>query len=245
MIDLKQAFRGIRALYGESGFDSLQRSHVMVVGLGGVGSWLAEALCRSAVGELSLIDFDNIELSNLNRQLHTTCESLGRVKVEELAQRFKLINPEIKLNLYNEKITQDNLRDILQTCPQYVAEAIDDLEVKPALIDYLYKAKKTFITLGGAGGRMDPGALSLGDLASAHGDALLSRVRSILRKEYHYPAGGVKMHIMCTYSCEKPVYSSKEGYQSGDLPAFGAAMPVTATAGLMAASWIISQIVKA
>ncbi len=236
------AFRGIRALYGEKSFEKFRNSSVLVIGIGGVGSWIAEALCRTGIGSLTLIDSDLIEISNTNRQSHTLISSYGKPKVEELSARFKQINPEIKINAIQEKITIDNCESILADCPQYIAEAIDDIEAKACIANYLYKNKKTFICAGGAGGRIDPSFLSIGDIALAKGDALIARLRNILRKEYGFPKGGEKMHIMCTYSNEKPVYSQKDAYVSGDLPAFGASMAVTATAGMLAASWLIKQI---
>ena len=239
----RKAFRGIRAIYGEEGFRKLQNAHVLVIGVGGIGSWLAESLCRSAVGTLTLIDSDTIELTNSNRQLHTTTKTDGLYKTKVLTERFLDINPKIKINTLEVKLTPENIADVLKECPQYVAEAIDDIDAKAYVDDFLAKRKSTFIVAGGAGGRRDPRMLDIADLAAAKGNSLIARLRTILRKEYGYPKGGIKMNIPCVYTSEKPVYSEKDAYMSGDLPAFGAAMPVTASAGLMMASWIIEKIV--
>ncbi|MBO6259127.1 MAG: tRNA threonylcarbamoyladenosine dehydratase [Succinivibrio sp.] len=241
--DLKQMFRGIRALYGDEGFEKLQNSHVMIIGVGGVGSWLAESLCRSAVGSLTLIDFDRVEQSNSNRQLHATVDSVGLYKVDILAKRFVQINPQIKVNPIKERLTPDNIDKILKDCPPFVADAIDDIEAKAYVDSYLFHHRIEFITAGGAGGRTDPRFLKIADVAEAKGDALIARLRNLLRQHYSFPKGGAKFGFPCTYSCEKPVYSPKEGYVSGDLPAFGASMTVTATAGMLAASWILRQII--
>ncbi len=239
----KKSFRGIRAVYGEEGFRKLQNAHVLVIGVGGIGSWLAESLCRSAVGTLTLIDSDTIELTNSNRQLHTSTSTDGLYKTKVLAKRFLDINPNLNINTLEIKLTPENIADVLKDCPPFVAEAIDDIEAKAYVDDFLAKRKTTFIVAGGAGGRRDPRKLDIADLAAAKGNSLIARLRTILRKEYGYPKGGYKMNIPCVYTSEKPVYSEKEAYMSGDLPAFGAAMPVTASAGLMMASWIIEKIV--
>ncbi len=241
--EIKKSFRGIRAVYGEEGFQKLQKAHVLVIGVGGIGSWLAESLCRSAIGTLTLIDSDTIELTNSNRQLHTATSTDGLYKVDVLAKRFLDINPELKIDVLREKLTPENISEKLKDCPKFVAEAIDDIDAKAYVDDFLYKRKASFIVAGGAGGRRDPRKLDIADLALAKGNSLISRLRTILRKQYGYPKGGLKMNIPCVFTSEKPVYSDKEAYLSGDLPAFGASMPVTASAGLMMASWIIEKIV--
>lgn len=240
-----KAFRGIRAVFGENGYEKLKKAHVLVIGVGGVGSWLSESLCRSGIGELTLIDSDTIELTNSNRQMHTSTSTCGMYKVDVLAKRFLDINPEIKLHLQKVKLTPNNISEILANCPQFVAEAIDDIDAKAYTDHFLYQRKATFIVAGGAGGRRDPRLLDIADISMAKGNSLIAKLRTILRKEYGYPKGGVKMNIPCVFSSEKPVYSGKDAYLSGDLPAFGAAMPVTASAGLLMASWIIEKIVSA
>ena len=238
------AFRGIRALYGEDGFSKLQNSHVTVIGVGGVGSWCAESLCRTAVGSMTIIDSDTIEITNLNRQLHTTSSTTGLYKVDVLAQRLLDINPELKIKKLPVKLTPDNIEEILGKESGYVCECIDDIDAKTYISDYLYRKKTTFIVAGGAGGRTDPTKLKLGDVANATGDALISKLRNKLRKEYGFPSNGTKFGITCTFSNEKPIYSSKEDYLKNDLPAFGASMSVTASAGLLMASWILNKITE-
>lgn len=239
-----EAFRGIRALYGEEGFDRLKKASVLIIGVGGIGSWCTEALCRSGIGSLTLIDPDIIEITNSNRQLHTLSTTCGKYKAEILGERLKQINPKLNLKVDTSLLTVDNIDVKLENCPNYICECIDDLKAKAAVVNYLYKHNKTFIVSGGAGGRINPQALKLGDLAEATGDALISKLRQELRRNYGYPKGGAKMHITCTYSTETPIYAPKQEYMNGDLPAFGASMAVTACAGLNLAAWIIKKIVS-
>lgn len=217
----------------------------MVIGLGGVGSWMCEALCRTAVGALTIIDADTIEITNANRQAHTSAATCGRYKTEVMAEHLLSINPALRLTRLNVRLTPENTATVLAGCPPFAGEAIDDIATKACIADFLYRRHTSFIVAGGAGGRTDPRRLATGDLACARGDALIARLRNILRKDYGFPKGGEKMHIYCTYSSEKPVYSSKEAYISGDLPAFGAAMTVTASAGLLMAAWLIQKITGA
>ena len=127
MHELSVRFRGIRALYGEEGFKKLQNAHVMVIGCGGVGSWITEALCRSGVGTLTLIDPDTVEIGNTNRQLHTTDLTINQYKVRALKNRLITINPEIKIHTLEITLTKENIPEILKDCPQFIADAIDDL----------------------------------------------------------------------------------------------------------------------
>lgn len=242
--DKKLAFRGIRALYGSDGFLKLQNTHVTVIGVGGIGSWCTEALCRTGIGSLTLIDDDIIEITNLNRQLHTTTKTPGLSKARVLADRLLEINPLLNVEVIQTRLTPDNIDEILKGKDDYVCECIDDIDAKAYVANYLHKHKSTFIVAGGAGGRIDPTKLNIGDVATANGDALISKLRNRLRKEYGFPSNGKNFKITCTFSNEKPIYSSKEDYINGDLPAFGASMSVTASAGLLISSWLINQITK-
>ena len=190
---------------------------------------------------MTLIDPDTVEIGNTNRQLHTTDLTINQYKVRALKNRHSEIAREIKIHTLEITLTKENIPEILKDCPQFIADAIDDLQAKAFLVDYLYKKNKTFIVSGGAGGRVDPGKLKIDDIANAHGDALISRLRTELRRHYNFPKGGEKMGIFCTYSCEDPIYSDND---DADLPKFGAAMAVTASAGLLMASWLLNKIVK-
>lgn len=236
-------FKGIIALYGKEGFDKLQNSHVLVIGTGGVGSWLAEALCRTAIGKLTLIDADTIELGNSNRQLHTMTSTLGQSKVQTLANRFLDINPNLEIIVNQTYLTVNNINDNLDNSPIFIAEAIDDLKAKAYIIDYLVKNNKIFICAGGAGGRKDPGCLKIADLSECKGNALLATLRRDLRTKYGFPKQGRKMHVPCVYSDESALYSQALN-DDITLPKFGASMAVTASCGLLMASYLIDKIVK-
>lgn len=332
-----ERFKGICALYGYEGFLRLQNAHVVVIGNGGVGSWIAESVCRTGVGTISLVDFDDIELSNSNRQLHTLSSTLGRSKAQTLGARLQDINPYLKLYTYSLMLSKDNVQDRLahilgvnkdillsgqeqdlralptpsalaalklkqqdrglygqqatqsvesnsaahwiaaqwaeQIDPHlYVAEAIDDLFAKASCIDLLHRARVPVVTSGGAGGRIDPSRVRLGDIAHAHGDQLIKRLRTELRRNYGYPKGpddgtkgksaaslahGEDFKIMCSYSDEPPRMAKTHATNGftpeqlglntlGELPSlpnFGASMSVTASAGLLLASVIIRWIV--
>lgn len=304
-----ERFKGICALYGFEGFLRLQNAHVVVLGTGGVGSWIAESLCRTGVGSLTLLDFDTIELSNSNRQLHTLSSTLGQGKAETLGKRLKDINPYLQLKTMAVQITKDNVATHLaealgtsketltsyvkseldhiaapQTLAQrrintfyhganediglplnvYVAEAIDDLFAKASCVDLLHRAQVPLVTSGGAGGRIDPSKVHLGDISSAKGDQLIKRLRTELRRNYGYPKGeegktSAKgnlgcFNIWCSYSDEKPMRAHERAvsdlppeqlglYSVPTLPAFGASVTVTATCGLLLASVIIRWIV--
>lgn len=237
----KERFTGIRALHTEAGFAKLQQASVLVAGCGGVGSWIAEALCRSGVGQLILVDSDRVEIKNTNRQLHTLDNTIGRLKVEVLAERLRLINPEVDVQCRPIQLVRDQIAEQLSPCPHYAADAIDDIEAKCALINFLTRQQAVFVVSGGAGARLDPCRLHLADLADAHGDGLSKHVRDILRREYNFPKGGSKLGVKCVYSDEKPHYTAGD---NPDLPRFGASMPVTASAGLIMASYLIGRIVE-
>lgn len=294
-----ERFKGICALYGYKGFSKLQKSHVVVIGTGGVGSWIAESLCRTGVGALTLVDFDTVDLSNSNRQLHAMTHSVGCYKVDELAARFSDINPHIKLRTFRKKLHKESIIEDLSEVlgidpaelkarsekntavsavsadraaseamrsvnPLFAAEAIDDLQAKAACTDLLHRAQIPFILSGGAGGRIRPSSLRLCDVAESEGDNLIKRLRTELRRNYGYPGGRTGRRelfkILCSSSTESPVVSSSvscddaaliEGIHEETLqnlpglPAFGASVSVTASAGLLISSAIIRWIVSA
>ncbi len=361
-----ERFKGICALYGYEGFLRLQNAHLVLLGTGGVGSWVAECAARTGVGTISLVDFDTIELSNTNRQLHTLNSTLGQSKAETLAKRLRDINPFIHVTPYTVQLTKDNAAQLLaqfigsteeallhaqesdlhaipapedlaqgkrevlyskltaalqgapvsvlqgapvsvlqgapvsalqgvnasaapDTAPSssttkahsyqqpagiapniYAVDAIDDLWAKATCVNLLHRAHIPVVTSGGAGGRIDPTQVHLGDVATATGDQLMKRLRTELRRNYGYPKGEetmashlqkkqvpdhkLRFNILCSYSTEEPQHAPQANAtgltpaQWGEseapaLPSFGAAMCVTATAGLHLASVIIRWIV--
>ncbi len=215
----------------------------MVIGLGGVGSWLAEALVRTGVGHLTIIDGDTVEIHNTNRQLPACPATCGRPKAEVLAERFLAINPALDLTALPVMLGEGNIDALLHDCdPEYVGEAIDDIRAKARVAATLHGMGKRLICSGGAGGRTDPTRLRLcPDLARAQGDGLISHLREVLRREYGFPGGGAPLGIPCTCSDEPPHYSDPPAGEPRKVT-FGAAMAVTATAGMLLASWITNQI---
>ncbi len=225
-------FGGISRLFGTKGFERLQKSHVTVVGVGGVGSWTAEALVRTAIGSVRIIDGDCVAESNCNRQLPAMDGSFGRKKVLVLRERFLRINPKANIEAIDEFVDEANFEQFIGKT-DLVIDCIDSLSAKAALIAYLHRKKIPVLTSGGAGGKVDPTCITSADLALAHGDPLLGALRSRLRKDYGFPKGlGKKPEpfgVTAVYSSEavKPSQDGAEG--------FGVFMPVTASFGMVLA----------
>ncbi|MFM7255666.1 MAG: ThiF family adenylyltransferase [Betaproteobacteria bacterium] len=201
-------------LYGDRALERLQRAHVVVAGLGGVGSWVAEALARSGVGKLSLIDMDQVALSNLNRQAHALHSTLGMSKIEAMAQRLRDISPGVELDLHDTFLTPGNLDQCVPQDCDGVADAIDQPRVKAALIAHLRRKPIHLVVCGAAGGRTDPLALRYADLGSTTQDPLLARVRNQLRRHHGFPReAGRSFGVGAVYSVET---------RRGQLPAIAA-----------------------
>ncbi len=232
---LTYRFRGIRALYGEEAFLRFRNSHVVVIGTGGVGSWAIEALVRSGIGKITIIDNDTIDESNTNRQLHTLHGQYGREKATVMRERMLLINPQVQVEAITQFLTAENMSTLLPEKFDFLIDAIDSLDAKSALIAYAVQQKLAFVTSGGAGGKVDPQKITINDLSMVTNDKLLARVRAKLRKEYNFPKSPQKMHVMAVYSAEQGKLA-KEVTETDDVPSFGAGMCVTATVGLNLAS---------
>jgi tRNA A37 threonylcarbamoyladenosine dehydratase len=256
-------FAGVARLYGEQGLQAFEKAHVLIAGLGGVGSWAVEALARSGIGELTLMDFDHIALSNVNRQLHAVEENFGKSKSEAMADRVRQINPSIKLNVIDEFLTPDNLDVHLRknaANPYFVVlDATDDVKMKIALAAYcesrdeigrarkvqLSDKKSSTIALlicGGAGGKLDPSRIRAADLAKTTQDPVLSKIRYALRKEYGFSSDPKKkLGITAIYSDEP-----RQGVASGGLSCagYGSAVTVTATFGFVAAAEVLKLLQK-
>jgi tRNA A37 threonylcarbamoyladenosine dehydratase len=251
--DYEIRFSGIQRLYGADGLAALQRSHVCVVGVGGVGSWTVEALARSGVGALSLVDLDEVCLSNVNRQLPALTTEVGRAKVEVLKERILGINPECRVEAIADFFTPANADSLLQTRYTYVVDAIDDVGNKCLLLARCRAIGQPVITLAGAGGRRDPTALRTGDLAHAGHDRLLRAVRKKLRAEHGFPADSrIPFGIPGVFSTEPPVFphpdsSACDARGEGGLrmncnSGFGSAAFVTGAFGFAAAAHVVRAI---
>jgi tRNA A37 threonylcarbamoyladenosine dehydratase len=255
-VDFGRRFGGIARLYGERALERFRAAHVCVVGVGGVGSWIVEALARSAVGRITLIDLDNVAESNINRQIQALSTTIGMPKIEALKQRIALINPYCEVDLVEDFIDPDNIPAMIGTDRfDYVVDAIDSVKAKAALIAYCSQHAIPLIVIGGAGGQLDPTKIEVRDLARTEQEPLLKKVRKILRARYGFARGEKnKYHIDAVFSMEPLRYP-----QSGDGDAcevdansitglncagFGSSMVVTATFGMVAAGHLLRKLAE-
>ena len=245
---VSRRFGGMTRLYGGQARGRLQQAHACVVGLGGVGSWAAEALARSAVGQLTLIDLDHIAESNINRQLHALESSLGAAKVQAMRARIAEISPDCEVQTIESFITADNV-DALIPAGAWLIDAIDQPRAKAALIALARRRDQPLIVCGAAGGRVDPLALRRVDMALARGDALLASVRARLRRDYGFPRRiGEAFGVCAVSSAEQPPATAVSPAGSAGAPlacsGYGSSVALTATMGMAAAAWVIDGIVR-
>lgn len=243
-IEHGRRFGGLDRLYGEGARLALHRSRVAVVGVGGVGSWAVEALARSGIGNLTLIDFDNVAVSNVNRQIQALDSTLGEAKVLALQARIRDINPDCLVQAVEDFLTEDNMQALLPEGGfDAVIDACDNARVKAALAAYARRHKLNLVVCGAAGGKRDPLKLRQDDLARVTHDALLSRIRGMLRKEFKLsPRKNGKLGIPCIYLEEPSARSAS--CTAGDLSCagYGSSVVVTASMGLAAAAWCVERI---
>ena len=220
-----------------------------MIGVGGVGSWAVEALARSAVGHITLVDMDHVAESNMNRQLPAIEPDLGRVKVQVLHERIAMINPRCRVQTIEDFATVDNLDTLIAMDHHWVLDCIDSFRVKAALIAFCRRRRQSIISVGGAGGQRDASRVRVSDLRKTEQDPLLARTRRLLRQDYGFPANPKRRFgVPCVWSDEPQVVppgaceSAPEG--SLNCAGYGACMPVTATFGLVAAGYVIDRIVE-
>lgn len=241
-------------LYGEPGAARLRHAHAVVVGIGGVGSWAAEALARCAIGRITLIDLDHIAESNTNRQIHALGEEYGKAKVQAMAERIRAIHPGCRIETIEEFVDADNVAAILPAA-DLVLDCIDQVSAKAALIVHCQRHAIPVFTSGAGGGRIDPTRIAVGDLARIQGDPLLSKLRHKLRREYGYARedarGRVpKFGVAAVYS-DEPVRRpdatcAADGFVAGLACAgYGSSVVVTASLGLALAGAAINALVAA
>lgn len=219
LVNLTRRFGGIARLYGEHGLLRLSQAHVCVIGIGGVGSWVAESLARSAIGHITLIDLDVVSESNVNRQLVATTDNVGRDKVLVMKDRVEQINPYCCVHAVDEFISVDNFSVLIKSEFDYVVDCIDDFRTKAALIHYCRKQKIKILTIGGAGGQVDPSKIKQVDLSRTQQDVLLARTRKLLRQDFGF-ARNLKRSfgVPCVYSDEQLVYPDGDGGVSPQRP---------------------------
>lgn len=188
-VDFARRFGGVARLYGADGLKKLQLAHICVIGIGGVGSWAAEALARNAVGTITLIDLDNIAESNVNRQLHAVDGAFGKAKVTAMRERIHSINPLATVHEIEDFVTLENASEMLSRNYDGIVDCIDDAKAKMAIVAFCKSNNIPMVTTGGAGGRLDPTRIRQADLSLVTGDRLLAKVRNGLRRDYAFPKG--------------------------------------------------------
>jgi len=254
----KQRFSGIQRVYGQQAANHFSEQHIAVVGLGGVGSWAVEALARSGVGQLTLIDLDDVCITNINRQLPALTSTVGQLKTEVLAARVREINPDCQVHIIDDFLTADNLETCLGGSVTGVLDAIDSVTVKAAMIAWCKRRKLPLVTCGGAGGQVDPSQVTSADVAKATQDPLLAKVRSMLRRNYNFSKNPKRSFgVTAVYSTEQLRYPTilADGSQewshakpgAGSMrmdcsTGFGAAMPVTCTFAMHAVALLLNKL---
>ncbi len=249
----RQRFGGVARIYGEAALAALARAHFVVVGLGGVGSWTAEALARTGVGELTLIEMDGVCVTNTNRQLHTLDATIGQSKNTVLSQRLRAINPELILHSHESFLTKDNLTTLIDQRHQVVIDAIDAAHIKARLAAYCSAIKVRLVTVGSSGGKTDLRQIRVGDLGNTAYDPLLGKVRTLLYRHHNFARDTRrKFRIDAVYSTEQMTFAQPDGSvcqqkQGGEgikldcAGGLGSLVMVTGTFGFLAASKAIDR----
>ena len=261
--DRARRFGGVARLYGAAGLAAFERAHVAVIGIGGVGSWAVEALARNAIGRLTLIDLDNVAESNTNRQVHALDGNYGKAKVSAMAERIRLIDPACQVTEVEDFVEPANFHTVLGGGFDFVIDAIDSVRTKTALIAWCVEHNQKLITIGGAGGQLDPTRIRIDDLALTIQDPLLSKVRGQLRKHHGFPRGPkAKFKVSAVYSDEPLIYPDAPvrdiSEEAGDADAapiqvgpvglncagFGSSVCVTASFGFAAVAYVLRDLAK-
>jgi tRNA threonylcarbamoyladenosine dehydratase len=252
--DYLQRFGGLGRLYGAAALPRLQAAHVAVIGVGGVGSWVVEGLARSGIGAITMIDLDDVCVTNVNRQLPALDGNIGRPKVAALSDRVRLINPACRVDALSEFFTAESAARLLANRYDWVVDCIDTMTNKALVIAECGKRGQPVVTVGGAGGKRDATRIRVGDLGGSHGDDLLKMVRRKLRRDHGFAKGeGNDYGIPCISSQEKPVYPWADGTCSTEpeegsnlrldcATGFGTAVFITAAFGFAAAGEVVRRV---
>lgn len=251
--DLERRFGGVRRLYGSEALERFRAAHVCVIGIGGVGSWVAEALARSAVGRITLIDLDMVAESNVNRQIHALGDTFGKAKTEAMAIRILAINPACEVTAIEDFVSPDNLDEMLGRGFDYVVDAIDHVRTKAAMIAWCRRHAVPLVTAGGAGGQTDPARIEIADLSRTIQDPLLAKVRALLRKEHGFARDPKKKFGIPAVFSSEPLRYPENGAACDEPPTlaglncagYGSSVCVTASFGLFAASEALRHIAAA
>lgn len=246
-VDLTRRFSGLERLYGQQGAAAIRSAHVVVVGIGGVGSWAAEALARSGVNRLTLIDLDHVSESNINRQVLATDATIGQAKVLAMRDRIALIHPVCQVSCIDEFVTPENWLQLLPEGVDAVIDACDQVKTKVALAAWAQRAKVHFISAGAAGGKRFAHLVDIDDLSKTTHDPLLAMLRYQLRKVHGAAREGRNMGVTCVFSREavkQPDVSCEISTADGSLNChgYGSVVSVTATFGNCAAGWVLNKL---
>lgn len=244
--ELQRRFSGLERLYGHSTAQALQQAHVAVVGIGGVGSWAAEALARSGVGRITLVDMDHIAESNINRQIHALSPTIGMSKVLAMQERIRLIHPGCTVRTVDDFVSAENWPTVLGAEVDAVIDACDKVAAKAAMADWARRGNHIFVAAGAAGGKRKAQLMDVADLADTTHDPLLAQVRYQLRKHYGAPKNGKKLSVACVFSREavQAADPTCQIQSDGSLNChgYGSLVTVTASFGMCAAGWVLEKI---
>ncbi|MGC3985669.1 MAG: tRNA threonylcarbamoyladenosine dehydratase [Pseudorhodoferax sp.] len=249
--DLARRFGGLERLYGLAGAGAIRRAHAVVVGIGGVGSWAAEALARSGVAQLTLVDMDHIAESNINRQIHALDSTVGQAKVLAMRERIAQIHPGCRVHAVDDFVTPENWPALLPADADAVVDACDQVAAKTAMAAWSRSAaagRRLFIGVGAAGGKRLAHEVQIDDLAAVTHDPLLAQLRQRLRKHHQAPRDGKRMGVACVFSREPVAPPDPSCAIAGDgslnCHGYGSVVSVTATFGQCAAGWVLDQIAR-
>lgn len=254
--DPARRFGGLERLYGVPGAAAIRGSHIVVVGIGGVGSWSVEALARCGVGRLTLIDLDHIAESNINRQIHALDSTIGQAKVEAMRDRIGGINPDCRVLAIDDFVEPDNWLAMVRSAEEAqgpidaVIDACDQLKAKLVMSEWARRLRSmTHVTVGAAGGKRHAHRVEIDDLSMVTHDPLLAQLRHRLRKKHGAPRDGKKMRIACVFSRESvagpDASCAVEGDGTLNCSGYGSVVSVTATFGQCAAGWVVDRIATA
>jgi tRNA A37 threonylcarbamoyladenosine dehydratase len=247
--DLARRFGGLERLYGLEPAQRIRSSHVVVVGIGGVGSWVAEALVRSGVGEITLLDMDHIAESNINRQVHALTSTVGMAKVQAMHERMAQIHPECKVHAIDAFVEPENWSQLLPGNVTAVIDACDQVKSKVAMADWARRSKVLLVCVGAAGGKRLAHLADIADISQVTHDPLLAQVRYQLRKFHGAPKEGKSMGVACVFSREAVAPSDPSCALASDgslnCHGYGSSVAVTASFGMCAAGWVMDKISQA
>jgi tRNA A37 threonylcarbamoyladenosine dehydratase len=253
--DFESRFGGIVRLYGVKKMEQIRKARILVIGIGGVGSWVAEAFARTGVGHMTLVDLDDLCVTNINRQIHAVNGTVGKFKVDVMKERIALINPFCEVDTKQCFFSPKNLNDIFDKTYDFVIDACDDFTNKCYLIDHCRKNKIPLVVMGGAGGKTDPLQIRVTDMASSANDRLLAKLRKKLRQDFAFPTeNDGDFGVWSVWSHERAVYPTADGCVTHKAPGlaknmdcsegFGSASFVTGAFAFATSSLVIREITK-